>query len=259
MRSARGPSSSRRHTGIEPRARTSSTSPSVRSLATTLPAVPPVSFGGGSRAPSSRRDAADRSNNWVSVNFTESSIRLATAFCAVTTEAPHWTGGAGSNRTSVPGRGHDTTALFWTQCQSFLDNIVAGFRPNLSLNDPWLDDVHRAPALPCIESDFLWPNTFRSGCGRNSVFSMLRKHRHCKTSNKSFVGCGRIPPTSLRNQLTSSWPCSSRTSPAMTSQKLCRLVLFARVRQSEGNISKIANSSLTRPLHDGHEGSVCFR
>jgi hypothetical protein len=45
-------------------------------------------------------------------------------------------GGAGSNRTSVPGRGHDTTALFWTQCQSFLDNIVAGFRPKLSLNDP---------------------------------------------------------------------------------------------------------------------------
>src|SRR5260221_10396742 len=44
MRSAGGPSSSRRHAGIEPRARTSSTSPSVRSLATTLPAAPPVSF-----------------------------------------------------------------------------------------------------------------------------------------------------------------------------------------------------------------------
>src|SRR5882672_10116113 len=44
MRSARGPSSSRRHTGIEPRARTSSTSPSVRSFATTLPAAPPVQF-----------------------------------------------------------------------------------------------------------------------------------------------------------------------------------------------------------------------
>src|SRR5229473_5352264 len=88
MRSARGPSSSRRQTGIEPRARTSLTSPSVRSLATTLPAAPPVSFGEGSRARSSRCEAADRSNNWVSVNFTGSSIRLATTIAAVTTEAP---------------------------------------------------------------------------------------------------------------------------------------------------------------------------
>src|SRR6266478_1611068 len=79
-----------------------------------------------------------------------------------------------------------------------------------------------------------------------------------QTSNNSFVGCGRIPPASLRDQLTSSWPCSSRTSPAMTSQKLCRLVLFARVRQSDGKISNIANSSLTRPLHDGHERICLF-
>ena len=49
-------------------------------------------------------------------------------------------GGAGSNRTSVPGRGHHTTALSWTQCQSFLDNIIAGFQPNLSLNDRRNDD-----------------------------------------------------------------------------------------------------------------------
>src|SRR5712692_1609625 len=64
--------------------------PSVRSLATTLPAAPPVSFGEGSRARSSRCEAADRSNNWVSVNFTGSSIRLATTIAAVTTEAPQW-------------------------------------------------------------------------------------------------------------------------------------------------------------------------
>src|SRR6266436_2297013 len=49
-------------------------------------------------------------------------------------------GGAGSNRTSVPGRGHHTTALSWTQCQSFLDNIIAGFQPNLPLNDRRNDD-----------------------------------------------------------------------------------------------------------------------
>src|SRR5712671_1845928 len=142
MRSARGPSSSRRHTGSEPRARTSSTSPSVRSLATTLPAAPPVSFGEGSRARSSRCEAADRSNNWVSVNFTGSSIRLATTIAAATTEAPHW---RRSRRgriqpDSVPGRGHHTTALSWTHCQSFLDNIIAGFQPNLSLNDRRNDD-----------------------------------------------------------------------------------------------------------------------
>src|SRR5712671_5309429 len=49
-------------------------------------------------------------------------------------------GRAGSNRTSVPGRGHHTTALSWTQCQSFLDNIIASFQPNLSLNDRRSDD-----------------------------------------------------------------------------------------------------------------------
>jgi hypothetical protein len=59
-------------------------------------------------------------------------------------------GGAGSNRTSVPGRGHHTTALSWTQCQSFLDNIIAGFQPNLSLNDRRNDD--RTPTRARIVS-----------------------------------------------------------------------------------------------------------
>src|SRR6267378_638136 len=152
MRSARGPSSSRRHTGIEPRARISSTSPSVRSLATTLPAAPPVSFGEGSRARSSRCEAADRSNNWVSVNFTGSSIRLATTI-APSPPKPHTgdeAGGAGSNWALLPGRGHHTTALSWTQCQSFLDNIIAGFQPNLSLNDRRNDD--RTPTRARIVS-----------------------------------------------------------------------------------------------------------
>src|SRR5712664_3283048 len=59
-------------------------------------------------------------------------------------------GGAESNRTSVPGRGHHTTALSWTQCQSFLDNIIAGFQPNLSLNDRRNDD--RTPTRARIVS-----------------------------------------------------------------------------------------------------------
>src|SRR5712692_5056608 len=97
-RRERSPSGAR-HEGDDLRSR-------VWSLATTLPAAPPVSFGEGSRARSSRCEAADRSNNWVSVNFTGSSIRLATTIAAVTTEAGDEAGGAGSNRTSVPGRGH---------------------------------------------------------------------------------------------------------------------------------------------------------
>src|SRR6266404_1936646 len=68
-------------------------------------------------------------------------------------------GGAGSNRTSVPGRGHHTTALSWTQCQSFLDNIIAGCRPNLSLNNTCPDEVRRDPKMPCIESDCPIPGT----------------------------------------------------------------------------------------------------
>src|SRR5260370_38108019 len=59
-------------------------------------------------------------------------------------------GGAGSHRTSVPGRGHDTTALSWTQCHSFFDNIIAGFQPNLSLNDRRNND--RTPTPPRILS-----------------------------------------------------------------------------------------------------------
>jgi len=153
MRSARGPSSSRRHTGSEPRARTSSTSPSVRSLATTLPAAPPVSFGEGSRARSSRCEAADRSQQLGGGQFHGILHSGWRRRCAATTEAPHWRRSrrAGSNRTSVPGRGHHTTALSWTQCQSFLDNIIAGFQPNLSLNDRRNDDrtpnprSHRLP------------------------------------------------------------------------------------------------------------------
>src|SRR6266436_3731436 len=124
MRSARGPSSSRRHTGSEARARISSTIPAVRSLATTFWAAPPVRFGGGSRARSSRCEAADRSNNWVSVNFTGSSIRLATAIAAVTTEAPHWRQSrqgriqpqgqaASSSRATLPLCCHRKASPFW--------------------------------------------------------------------------------------------------------------------------------------------------
>jgi hypothetical protein len=67
---------SHRHTGSEPRGWISSTRPPARSLATTFPAAPPVRFDGRSRERSSRCEAAASSRSWVSVNFTESSIRL---------------------------------------------------------------------------------------------------------------------------------------------------------------------------------------
>src|SRR5258708_18835623 len=59
-------------------------------------------------------------------------------------------GGAGPHRTSAPGRGHHTTALSWTQCQSFLDNIIAGFQPTFSFNDP--PNAHPTPTRPRIVS-----------------------------------------------------------------------------------------------------------
>src|SRR5271154_5478273 len=76
MRRERAPSSWRRHTGNEPRDWISSARPSARSLATTLPAAPPVRFDGRSRERSSRCEATASSRSWVSVSFTESSIRL---------------------------------------------------------------------------------------------------------------------------------------------------------------------------------------
>src|SRR5271156_5825280 len=76
MRRVCATSPSRRHTGNEPRDWISSTRPSARSLATTLPAAPPVRLDGRSRARSSRWEAAASSRSWVSVSFTESSIRL---------------------------------------------------------------------------------------------------------------------------------------------------------------------------------------
>src|SRR5216684_8129404 len=140
MRSARGPSSSRRHTGIEPRARTSSTSPSVRSLATTLPAAPPVSFGEGSRARSSRCEAADRSNNWVSVNFTGILHSVGDDDCRRHHRSPAMAmkpaGQDPATRPSGLVEPSHTTALLQPKSQSFLDHLIAGFWPTGSSNNP---------------------------------------------------------------------------------------------------------------------------
>ena len=95
MHSASGPRSSlRRQAGSMLPAGTSSTNPSFRSLPIAFLARLPFGFPARSIAPSSRCAAADSSTSWVSVSLFADmigiSIRLGTASCAVTTEAPHW-------------------------------------------------------------------------------------------------------------------------------------------------------------------------
>jgi hypothetical protein len=138
IRRERGPSSSRHQTGSEPRDWISSIRPSLRSLATTLPAAPPVSFDGRSRARSSRCDAADSSTTWVSVSFTGSSIRLVTATAAVITEAPQRreTGGGAPEAVNAQRNGH-SAAPFAPECQSFLDNLVAISGPTSRQTGPF--------------------------------------------------------------------------------------------------------------------------
>jgi hypothetical protein len=98
-----------------------STRPSVRSFATTLPAAPPVRFD-GSRARSSRREAAASSRRWVSVNSTESSIRLRRRSAPPPPKPRngHEAGGAGFLRryfalgtVTVPLRSRQEASSFW--------------------------------------------------------------------------------------------------------------------------------------------------
>src|SRR5271167_2357346 len=120
-------SPSRRHTGNGPRDWISSMRPSARSLATTLPAAPPVRCDGRFRAPSSRCEAAARSRRWVSVSFTESSIRLRRRLAPPPPKPRngHEAGGAGFRR-AIRARNGDSTARFTPECQFFLDHLVAG-------------------------------------------------------------------------------------------------------------------------------------
>jgi len=75
MRIESGPASaSRRQTGIEAPAGTSSTNPSRGSFPITLPAALPLRLGVRTMAPSSRREAADSSTSWVSVSVMGSSF-----------------------------------------------------------------------------------------------------------------------------------------------------------------------------------------
>jgi hypothetical protein len=80
-----------------------------------------------------RPDSIDiaSSRRWISVSFTESSIRLRRRLAPPPPKPRNGqeAGGAGFLRGySRPER--DTTAPFAPECQSFLDHLVAGFGPN---------------------------------------------------------------------------------------------------------------------------------
>src|SRR5208337_3136919 len=91
MRSASGPaSSSRRHTGSEPPAGTSSISPSRRSLPPALLAALPLRLGARTMAPSSRCEAADSSTSWVSVSFIGILRSVCDSVARRHHQSPHW-------------------------------------------------------------------------------------------------------------------------------------------------------------------------
>jgi hypothetical protein len=73
----------------------------------------------------------------VSVNFTESSIRLRRRLAPPPPKPRNGqeAGGAGFRR-AIRARNGDSTAPFAPESQSFLDHLVAGFRPNGSWSDP---------------------------------------------------------------------------------------------------------------------------
>src|SRR5215831_9029550 len=131
MRSAMGPASaSRRQARSEPYARTSSSSPVRMSLSTAFRTASPVTFAGRSTPRSLRREAEDRMTSWVSVSLDIGILHCvgAASFAATTTTAPPR---RCSRRGRIPegvsrARNCRTTALFAAECQSFLDNLIAG-------------------------------------------------------------------------------------------------------------------------------------
>ena len=125
-------SSSRRQTGSEPAAGTSSSRLARMSLSTTFRAASPLIFAGSSTPRSSRCEAADRITSCLSVSFDIGILRWVAAASLPPPPQPrrgHAAGGAGSRGAPGARNGH-TTAPFADECQSFLDNfmLVSGRR-----------------------------------------------------------------------------------------------------------------------------------
>src|SRR5207244_9916887 len=94
-------------------------------------------FAGRSAPRSLRRKAEDRMTSWVSVSFD-----IGILHCVARRRSPappqphlgHAAGGAGS-RGATRARNRHTTALFAYECQSFLDNVIAGLGEIGAWND----------------------------------------------------------------------------------------------------------------------------
>src|ERR1700675_43272 len=115
MRRERARSPSRRQTGREPRDWISSTRPSVRSLATTLPAAPPGRFDVALRSGCQQPQLGIGQFHGILHS-------VATAIGAATTEAPQWPGGRrgripeglfAPGTVTVPLRSRRNASSFW--------------------------------------------------------------------------------------------------------------------------------------------------
>src|SRR5271165_6604361 len=116
------------------------------SLSTTFRAASPLTFAGNSTPRSSRCEAAERMTSWVSVSLAIGILRSLVQRHAPPPPKPHFgraAGGAGSR--SAPGaRNGHSTAPFADECQSFLDNVMAGLGRIGAWNDPTADPAAAA-------------------------------------------------------------------------------------------------------------------
>jgi hypothetical protein len=129
MRSARGRlSASRRQTGSDPVAQTSSIRPSVRSLRTSFCAAPPFRLGASSMPPVLPLRGGRKQHELGIGELHRDPPSACDGTNAVTTEAPH---GRECRRGRIPdqpsGAGAATpiTALFAEESQCSLDNVMA--------------------------------------------------------------------------------------------------------------------------------------
>jgi len=99
------------------------------SLSTTFRAASPLTFAGSSAPRSSRCEAADRMMSCVSVSLAIGNPPL--GWCGVVCRHHHSPASAmqpaGQDPRGTPrARNGHSTALFTDECQSFLDNVIAG-------------------------------------------------------------------------------------------------------------------------------------
>src|SRR6516164_11249393 len=107
------------------------------SLSTALRSSTPVTFVGRSTPRSSRREAVDRMTSWVSVSLDIGIVHCVGAASLPPPPQPHLghaAGGAGSRDAPRVRNGH-STALLADECQSFLDNVIAGLGQIEACND----------------------------------------------------------------------------------------------------------------------------